>query len=371
MKIPIAEPLLNGREKEYVLDCIEKNWISSKGGYVKKFEEEFSRYCGVKYGVATTSGTTALHLALEAWGIKRGDEVIMPSFTMVATAFAVLYTGAKPVFVDSEPQTWNMDVEKIEEKITENTKAIMVVHTYGHPAEMDAVNDIAEDNDLCVIEDAAEAHGAEYKGRKAGSLGDVACFSFYANKIITTGEGGMIVTSNEEIAEKAKMLGDMAFIKERRFLHPQIGFNYRLTNLQAAVGLAQLENIEELVSIRRRNAKLYNSLLEDVKGITLPPELSHVKNVYWMYSILVEPEFGRSRDNIIDKLAKKEIETRPFFIPMHMQPIFSGVEGGYPVAEELSEKGINLPSGATLREDDIEYIAEIIADEPGNKSQII
>jgi perosamine synthetase len=363
MKIPIAEPLLDGREKEYVLDCIEKNWISSKGDYVKKFEEGFGRYCGVKYGVATTSGTTALHLSLEALGIKRGDEVIMPSFTMAATVFAVLYTGAKPLFVDSELQTWNIDVDKIEKKITENTKAIMVVHTYGHPAEMDAINDIAADHDLYVIEDAAEAHGAEYKGRKTGSLGDVACFSFYANKIITTGEGGMIVTNNKEIAEKARMLGDMAFIKERRFLHPRLGFNYRLTNLQAAVGFAQLENIDQLIEIRRKNAKLYNSLLKDIKGLTLPPELNHVKNVYWMYSILIDPEFGKSIDNLVDKLAKKGIETRTFFIPMHMQPMFTRVKRRYPVAEELSEKGINLPSGATLRRDNIAYIAEIIADE--------
>jgi perosamine synthetase len=363
MRIPIAEPLLKGKEKEYVLDCIERNWISSKGDYVKKFEEGFSRYCGVKYGVATTSGTTALHLAMEALGVKHGDEVIMPSFTMAATAFAVLYTGAKPVFVDSEIRTWNIDVEKIEEKITKNTKAIMVVHTYGHPAEMDAIRDIAEDNELYVVEDAAEAHGAEYKGRKAGSLGDVACFSFYANKIITTGEGGMIVTDNEEIAEKARMLGDMAFVKERRFLHPKVGFNYRLTNLQAALGLAQLECIEELVAIRRINARLYNSLLKDVEGITLPPELSHVKNVYWMYSILVEPEFGISRDELMKKLERKGIETRTFFIPMHMQPFFPKNKEEYPVAVALSEKGLNLPSGATLSKEDISYVAEVIRNE--------
>lgn len=362
MKIPIAEPLLGRREKKYVLDCIEGNWISSKGEYVKKLEDEFSKYCNVKHGIATTSGTTALHLALEALGITRRNEVIMPSFTMAATAFAVLYSGAKPVFVDSEAQSWNMDVEKIEEKITKNTKAIMAVHTYGHPAEMDAINDIAQDNDLFVVEDAAEAHGAEYKGRKTGSLSDIACFSFYANKIITTGEGGMIVTNNEELAEKARMLGDMAFIKERRFLHPRVGFNYRLTNLQAAVGCAQLERIDELVEIRRKNAKLYNSLLKDVSGLTLPPELNNVKNVYWMYSILVDTQFGMSRDELMATLERSGVETRNFFIPMHQQPIFPGVRERYSVAEALSGKGINLPSGATLREDDIRYIAKTIAD---------
>jgi perosamine synthetase len=354
----VAEPLLDGNEKKYVLDCIERNWISSKGNYVRDFEEGFSKYCGVKHGVATTSGTTALHLALEALEIKKG-EVIMPSFTMAATAFAVLYSGARPVLVDSELETWNMDPEKVEDKITKDTKAVMVVHTYGHPADMDPIRDIAEDRDLYVIEDAAEAHGAEYKGEKAGSLSDVACFSFYANKIITTGEGGMLITDDEEIAERARMLEDMAFIKERRFLHPRVGFNYRMTNLQAAVGVAQLERIDELVGIRRKIAEQYNSLLSDVDGIVTPPEAPHVKNVYWMYSILVEEGFGMERDALMEELKGKGIDTRTFFIPMHKQPIFDDA-GSYPVAEELSKKGINLPSGAILDPDQIEYIVESI-----------
>jgi perosamine synthetase len=354
----VAEPLLDGNEKKYVLDCIERNWISSKGNYVRDFEEGFSKYCGVKHGVATTSGTTALHLALEALEIKKG-EVIMPSFTMAATAFAVLYSGAKPVLVDSELETWNMDPEHIEDKITKDTKAVMVVHTYGHPADMDPIRDIAEDRGLYVIEDAAEAHGAEYKGEKAGSLSDVACFSFYANKIITTGEGGMVVTDNEEVAERARMLEDMAFMKERRFLHPTVGFNYRMTNLQAAVGVAQLERIDELVKIRRGIAKQYNSLLQGVQGIVIPPEAAHVKNVYWMYSILIEDEFEISRDSLMEELKKREVDTRTFFIPMHRQPFFN-VESSYPISEELSKKGINLPSGATLKSEEIEYIVESI-----------
>jgi|TARA_B100001964_G_scaffold245808_1_gene336687 perosamine synthetase len=359
-KIPIAEPLMSGKEKEYVLDCINKNWISSKGDYVRKFEDEFSKYCNVKHAVSTTSGTTALHLCLESLGIKHSDEVIMPSFTMAATVFSIIYSGAKPIFIDSEPITWNLDVEKLEGMITDKTKAIIVVHTYGHPADMDPINDLAEDYELHVIEDAAEAHGAEYKGQKTGSLGDVACFSFYANKIITTGEGGMIITDNEEIAENARMLGDMAFIKEKRFFHPKIGFNYRMTNLQAAVGLAQLENIGKLIEIRRKNAQFYNSLLKDIEGLTLPPELNHVKNVYWMYSVLVTSKFKISRDNLMDKLAKYGIETRNFFIPMHKQPIFPHISGKYPVAENLSDSGINLPSGATLQKDEIRYIVNKI-----------
>jgi perosamine synthetase len=362
IKIPVAEPRLGEKELEYVVNCVRTGWISSQGGYVNEFEEKFSRYCGVKYGVATSSGTTALHLALAALGIGKGDEVIIPSFTMIASANAVTYTGAKPVLVDSEPRTWNMDVDKIEEKITRKTKAIMPVHVYGHPVDMDPILDIAEDRGLYVIEDAAEAHGAEYKGRKTGSLGDVGCFSFYANKIITTGEGGMLTTNNEEIAAKAEMLRAHAFSKDKHFWHRHIGFNYRMSNLQAAVGVAQIEKIDELVNARIRNAMLYNSLLEGVKGITLPPKADWAKNVYWMYSILIEDEFGMSRDSLMAKMQKDGIETRTFFYPIHVQPVYAKYYRGekFPVADELSKKGVNLPSGATLREEEIAYVAQSI-----------
>jgi perosamine synthetase len=279
---------------------------------------------------------------------------------MVASAFAALYTGAKPVFVDSDPYTWNIDPEKIQEKISGKTKAILVVHIYGHPCEMNAIMEIAEDYGLRLVEDAAEAIGAEFRGKKAGSFGDMACFSFYANKIITTGEGGMIVTDDRRLAERSRMLGDMAFIKERRFYHPEIGFNYRLTNLQAAVGLAQLERIDELVSTRRKIAKEYNKLLRGVDGITLPPEADGAKNVYWMYSLLVEDDFPLSRDELMAKLAERGVETRPFFYPLHRQPFIPEVQEEYPVADALSVKGINLPSGATLTEDDIAYVVEAI-----------
>jgi perosamine synthetase len=359
-KIPICEPLLNGNESKYVNDCISGNWISAKGKYVERFEKEFSKFCGVKYGVSTTSGTTAMHLALASLGIGQGDEVIIPTFTMIGSVNPIVYCGAKPVFVDSELRTWCMDPKRIEEKITDRTKAIVVVHIYGHPVDMDPILEIAKRHGIKVVEDAAEAHGAEYKGRKTGSLGDIAAFSFYANKIITTGEGGMIVTNNDELAERARLLSDLAHSKERRFLHKHIGFNYRMTNMQAAIGVAQLERIGGLIKRRIKNAELYNSLLKDVDGITLPPNAEWVKNVYWMYSVLIEDNFGITRDELMDKLKAVGIDTRTFFIPMHTQPMFKDSSPSFPVAEDLSRKGINLPSGPVLKEEDIKYVAESI-----------
>jgi len=360
--IPVCEPKLGEKELENVIDCIKTNWISSKGKYITEFEEKFSRYCGAKYGIATSNGTTALHLALASAGIKPGDEVVIPSFTMIATANSVTYTGAKFALVDSEPEYWTMDVSKIEEKITPRTKAIMVMHTYGHPCDMDPILDIAKDHGLLVIEDAAEAHGAEYKGRKTGGLGDMGCFSFYANKIITTGEGGMVVTNNEEFAERARLLRDLAFEKEKRFLHRYLGFNYRMTNLQAAVGVAQFEHIDEFVETRRRNAHLYNSLLSEVEGITTPKEAEWAKNVYWMYTILVEDSFGVSRDELMARLKEKGIGTRRAFYPIHVQPLYEeGFKGQkYPVSDELSGKGFYLPSGNTLTKEQIEKVVESI-----------
>ena len=361
-KIPVSAPLLGEKELEYVINAVKSNWISSKGKYVSEFEEKFSKYCGAKYGIATSSGTTALHLALASLGIGKNDEVIIPAFTMIATANAVTYTGAKPILVDSEPHTWNMDVEKISEKITKKTKAIIVVHTYGHPVDMDPICDIADDHGLNVIEDAAEAHGAEYKGIKVGGIGDVGCFSFYANKIVTTGEGGMIVTNDEKIAEKARILRAHAFSEDRHFWHRFIGFNYRMSNLQAAIGVAQMEKIEELVELRRRNAEKYNSLLKKVEGLSLPPEAIWAKNVYWMYSILIEDNFGMNRGMLMEELEKGGIETRTFFYPINVQPIYAKYYSNenYPVASKLSRKGINLPSGSTLKEEDIEYVVDYI-----------
>lgn len=369
--IPVCEPLLTGKEVEYVSDCLKTNWISSVGKYVGEFERKFAEYCDCKYGICTTSGTTALHLALAALDIGKGDEIIVPAFTMVAPVFAVVYTGAKPVLVDSEPETWNIDVTKIEERITPRTKAIIPVHIYGHPCDMDPIMGLAEKYKLYVIEDAAEAHGAEYKGRKAGGMGHINCFSFYANKIITTGEGGMVVTNDDKVAEKARSLKDLAFSKERRFLHTDLGFNYRMTNIQAAIGLAQLEKIDELIERRRAHAHLYNNLLSNIEGIKPPPEKEWAKNVYWMYSILIEDGFGVSRNELMDGLRERGIDTRTFFIPMHQQPVFKNIglfEGEcYPVAEKLGEQGLYLPSGSGLTEEEVKYTCQAISEINDNK----
>lgn len=359
--IPVCEPTLGGNEIEYVLDCLKSNWISSAGKYIPLFEEAFASKCGAKYGVVCCNGTVALHLAMAALGIGPGDEVILPAFTMIASINAVTYTGARPVLVDSEMETWNMDVTQLEDRITTHTKAIMVVHTYGHPVDMDSVQTLAERYGLYVLEDAAEAHGAEYRGHPVGTLGDVGCFSFYANKIITTGEGGMVTTNNEHLAQLAANLRDHAFSEERHFWHRYLGFNYRMTNLQAAVGLAQTERLDEFVQARRDHAAQYNEWLKDVPGITLPPEAPWAKSVFWMYSILVdEAAFGLSRDELRRRLAKRGIETRTFFIPMHLQPIYYQQFRGerYPVAEELCRRGLYLPSASSLSQAEIKFVAD-------------
>ncbi|MBI3036856.1 DegT/DnrJ/EryC1/StrS family aminotransferase [Candidatus Woesearchaeota archaeon] len=362
--IPVSEPLLGGNEEKYVLECIRSSWISSLGKFIPEFEEKFAKFCGTKYGVSVMNGTVALQLALAALGIKNGDEVIMPDLTFVATANAVMHAGAKPVFVDAEQDTWNIDTEKIAAAITKKTKAIIPVHLYGHPCNMDAVMKIAEERNLLVIEDAAEAHGAEYKGKKAGSIGNVGCFSFYGNKILITGEGGMCVTNDKKLSERMHFLKDHAMDKERRYFHPEIGYNFRMTNVQAAIGLAQLEQIEKFIAAKRKNAEIYNSLLKDVKGLTLQHEMPWAKNVYWMYSILVEDDFGRSRDELMKLLKAEGVDTRPFFYPMHQLPMYSEGHGDneFPVASELALKGINLPSSVKLTADDIRYVCNAIAE---------
>lgn len=357
--IPVAEPYLGERELEYVTECIKTGWISSIGKYVTKFEEEFSKFCGVKYGVATSNGTTALHLALVSLGIGKGNEVIVPTLTFVAVANAVTYTGAKPVFVDSEPTTWNIDPDKIEKAITKRSRAIIPVHLYGHPANMDSIMDVAKKYRLFVIEDAAEAHGALYKGKKAGSFGDMSCFSFYGNKIITTGEGGMVLTNSAKLNKRLRFLKNHGMSKTRRYYHPEIGFNYRLTNVQSALGLAQLERIDETIAKKRKDASLYNKLLEGIKGIILPPEEAWARNVYWMYSVLINEKLGLSRDKLMMRLREKGIDTRPLFIPMHQLPPHK-CKGNFPVADRLSSQGMNLPSSAKLKKKEIKYICETI-----------
>ncbi len=353
--IKISEPYIGEEELKNVIDAVKSGWISSKGSYITEFEEKFAGYCGVKNGIATSNGTAALHLALKALGIKKDDEVIVPTLTFIATANAVAYCNAKPVFVDSHPVYWCMDPEKIEEKITENTKAIIPVHLYGHPCDMDRIMKIARDHDLYVVEDAAEAHGAEYKGKKVGSFGDINCFSFFANKIITTGEGGMCLTDDDELAEKMRILRDHGMDPNKKYWHNVAGFNYRMTNMQAAIGIAQLEKIEKIIEIKRSNANLYNSLLKHVNGIRVPAEEKWARNVYWMYSVLID--YRINRDDLMKKLEVEGIDTRPLFYPIHIMPPYMG--GVYPIAEVLSKMGMSLPSSANLKIREIERICDV------------
>lgn len=360
--IPIAEPSLGEEELKNITEAVKSGWISSKGKFILEFEEKFAEYCGCKHGTATSNGTVSLHLALKALDIKKGDEVIVPTLTFIATANAVTYCNAKPVFVDSHPDYWCMDPEKIEEKITENTKAIIPVHLYGHPCDMDAIMDIAREHDLYVIEDAAEAHGAEYKGKKVGSFGDINCFSFYGNKIITTGEGGMCLTDNDELAERMRILRDHGMNPNKRYWHDVIGFNYRMTNLQAAVGVAQIKRLDEFVEKKRRIAGWYSEGLEELeeKGlIKRHPEMSWAKCVYWMYCILVHDNVRISRDRLMERLGEHEIDTRPFFYPIHEMPPYKNNEK-FKVAERISIEGINLPSGIKLKKTDIRCIIEAL-----------
>ena len=360
--IPIAEPSFGEEELKNVIEAVKSGWISSKGKFIEEFERNFSNYCGRKYGVATSNGTVALHLALKALGIGKGDEVIVPDLTFIAVANAVTYCNAKPVFVDSHPDYWCINPEKIEEKIAPRTKAIIPVHLYGHPCDMDPIMKIAEEHDLYVIEDAAEAHGAEYKGKKVGSFGDISCFSFYGNKIITTGEGGMCLTNNEDLAKNMRILRDHGMTLNKRYWYDIVGFNYRMTNLQAAVGVAQLKKLDRFVEKKRQIARWYSEGLKDLEEkelITLSPEIPWAKCVYWMYSILVEDEFGMSRDDLMKKVEENGIDTRPFFYPMHVMPPCRNKED-FPVAEELSRKGINLPSGVKIEKNDIDKIVECL-----------
>ena len=370
--IPIAEPSLGEEELKNVTEAVKSGWISSKGKFIEEFEQNFSNYCNRRYGVVTSNGTVALHLALKALGIGKGDEVIVPDLTFVAVANTVTYCNAKPVFVDSHPDYWCIDPKKIEEKITSRTKAVIPVHLYGHPCDMDAIMKIAEEHNLYVIEDAAEAHGAEYKSKKVGSYGVVSCFSFYGNKIITTGEGGMCLTNDEELTENMRILRDHGMIPDKRYWYDVVGFNYRMTNLQAAVGVAQLKKLDEFVDKKRQIARWYAEELKDLKEkglIKLHPEMPGAKCVYWMYSILVEDEFGMNRDELVKRLEEKGIETRPFFYPMHVMPIYKNSEG-FPVAEEISRKGVNLPSGVSLMEGIIEKVVSTIKDITANFKNI-
>ena len=362
MPLPVAEPIIGNKELENVIDCIVTGWVSSTGKYVSEFEEKFAEFCNSRYAISSSNGTTALHLALLALGIGTGDEVIVPSLTFISTANAVKYTGAHPIFVDSDPETWNIDPNQIESAITDRTKAIIPVHLYGHPADMDPIMEIAEYNELAIIEDAAEAHGATYKGRQIGAIGDMGCFSFYGNKIITTGEGGMVVTNDSDFAERMKIFRDHGMSPNRRYWHTVLGFNYRMTNLQAALGVAQLERIESILARKRQIASNYQKELTNIPGISLPPNFSWAENVYWLYSVLIDEScYGLSRDELISVLKNEGIETRPVFPPIHTQPIYANGQH-LPVAEQLSYQGLSSPSGLNLRLEDISRLAKIVRD---------
>ena len=361
-RIPVAAPLLNGNEKKYVMDCLESTWISSIGEYIDRFEAAFAGFCGVNHGIACCNGTAALHVALLAAGVGPGDEVIVPTLTFVATANAVAYCGARPVFVDSEPETWNLDPQQIEERITPRTRAIIAVHLYGHPADMDPILEIAQRHGLVVIEDAAEAHGATYKERRAGSIGHLAAFSFYGNKIITTGEGGMVTTQDTALAKKVRLLRGQGMAPERRYWFPIQGYNYRMTNIAAAIGLAQLENADWHLGRRRAIAAAYRQRLEGISGIVMQREKPWAHNAYWMSNIVLPDTCPMTRDGLMRELEQAGIETRPFFHPLHDLPMYRepAQGGGFPVATRLGANGLSLPSFPALKSEDIDHICDTI-----------
>jgi len=361
-RLPVMEPSLGGNELKYVTDCIASKWISSQGEYVSRFEQVFKAYISVDFAISTTNGTAALHLALAGLGVGSGDEVIIPDLTFGASANAVIHCGAKPVFVDVDRDTWTMQPASIQDKITKRTKAIMPVHLYGHPCDMGPIQEIATQNGLFIVEDCAEALGAEYEGSKVGSLGTAGCFSFFANKVITTGEGGMITTDDEVLYERMVCLRDHGMSKNKRYWHVYPGFNYRLTNLQAAIGLAQMERIEDFLTYRVNVVKRYSERLAGVEGITLPPAAKWAKNVNWLYSVVVdEQESGVDRDSLAAGLADRGIETRPFFYPLHLQPPYSSDEWDeYPVTEWLAPRGLCLPTANDIRLDEIDRVCRAI-----------
>ena len=362
--IPVNEPAIGEREIEYVLDCLRTGWISSAGHYIEEFEAAWAAYCGRRYGIAVSNGTVALELAVQCLDLQPGDEVILPTFTIVSCAQAVTYNGGVPVLVDADPRTWCMDVSQVEARITSRTRAIMPVHIYGHPVDMDPLLELARRHSLIVIEDAAEAHGAEYKGRKCGGLGDLSCFSFYANKIITTGEGGMVLTNREDYAERLRSLRNLCFKKERRFYHTELGHNFRLTNVQAAIGLGQLERMEESVQRKRWMGAAYTERLRDVPGLQLPVEEPWAKNVYWMYGVVLNESTGLDAISFARLLAEHGVMTRPFFFGMHEQPVFQqmGLFKGehYPVAERIARQGLYLPSGLALTEEQLVQVCDVV-----------
>lgn len=362
-RIPVMEPSLSGNELNYTIECLKTNWISSQGSFVKRFEDEFSRFIGVGNSLAVCNGTAALHVALDALGVGQGDEVIVPDLTFAATINAVLYCGAVPVLADVDPETWCMDAKGIESLVTPRTKAIIPVHLYGQPADMEGICRLAGEHGLYVIEDAAEALGALHHGRHVGSFGDAAAFSFFGNKIITTGEGGMVVFRDEAVASRARMLRDHGMDPQKRYWHPQVGYNYRLTNLQAAIGVAQLEQIEGFIQRKIRIGRDYRRRLESIDAIRLPVEREGVRNVYWLFSVILDSRRSvLGRDDLMERLRACGIETRPLFYPLHTMPPYRQYSGkrDFPNAQRLSANGLSMPSAVTLKENEIEFICDRI-----------
>lgn len=358
--IPVAAPLLAGNEKKYVLDCLDSTWISSTGAYIERFESAFAEFCGTKHAVSCSNGTTALHLALMALGVGSGDEVIVPTLTFVATANAVVYCGGRPVFVDAEPDTWNMDPALIEAKITPRTRGIIVVHLLGHPVDMDPVLSLARRHGLFVLEDAAQAHGAEYKGKRVGSLGDAATFSFYGNKIVSTGEGGMVVTNDGSIAAKVKLLKNHGMDPSRRYWHPVIGYNYRMTNVAAAIGLAQLEKVDWQLERRREVVSWYREELAGIEGLSWQSEKEWARHVWWMFTVTMDDAFVLGRDGVMEHLQELGFETRPVVYPLHTLPPYrdSYQDVSFPVAERVACRGLNLPTWAGVTRTDVRDVCE-------------
>ncbi len=358
-RYPVYEPVMGQEELDLLEDCIRTRWISSLGRHIGLFERSFARFCGCAHAAATSNGTTALHLALAALGVGRGDEVIIPSLTFVATANSVAYTGARPVLVDVTKETWTIDPEQVAAAVTPRTKAIIGVHLYGHPFDIDRIMEIARKRDIKVIEDAAEAHGSLYKEKRVGALTDIGCFSFYGNKVITTGEGGMVVTNDSAADARIRFLRDHSMDHVRRYYHPEIGYNYRMTNMQAAVGRAQMKRISGLIAAKRRLAKWYSKRLAGVPGIILPPEEPWARSVYWLYTILLDSSLKITVPRLATRMSGAGIDTRGIFIPMNRLPMYA-TRRAFPVSGWISDNGLSLPSSPALAEDDVDYICNNI-----------
>ena len=365
-KINVCEPLITKNAKKYINDCIDSEWISSAGKYLEDFEKKWSNYCGADEGIAVTNGTSALQVAFKSLNLQPGDEVIMPSFTIISCATAIIEAGGKPVLVDCYPDTWCLNIEQMKEKINNRTKAILVVHMFGHPAEMDPIIKIVKRHNLYLVEDAAEAHGATYNNKRVGSFGDLACFSFYANKLITTGEGGMVLSNNKKLTKKIRSLRNLSFRSDRRFYHTEIGYNYRLTNMQAAIGISQIENLQNHIDIKRKNTFLYNNIIRKMDlPLRLPSENENSKSVFWMYGVVLKNKKLNAK-KLAEKLENRGIETRPLFLGMHQQPVLKKMKlfnnEKFPVTEELSRFGLYLPSGLKLNKKKINFICNVLKD---------